>query len=122
MEANRFLSGKGSEYSKVAQNTEIQFQNWLEASRTTEQEFLEDLDAGAFQITLNQEKNKAAIYIHRGMTLIVQPLVWLKETGTLFSHFKVDAGLILMLIASKCSNRQAKEEIKKFVKCNLRVK
>lgn len=122
MEKPKILSGKGNEYSEIAKSTEAQLQNWLDASGLTEQEFLEELSTGDFQLTLNKEKNKAVIYIHQGANLIIQPLVWLKETDILFSHFKVDAGLLLMAVASKCSSQTAKNKIKAFVRGNLRVK
>ena len=117
-----FLMGKGKEFSEVARESESQLQSWLGDSNVTEQEFLEVLNTGVFQLTLNKEKNKATIYIHTGANLIAQPLVWLKENGILYSQFKVDAGILLMLVSSKCSNKQAKEKIKKFVRDNLRVK
>lgn len=117
-----FLMGKGKEFSAVAAESEAQLRNWLNASGITEQELLETLDSGEFQLTLNKEKNKAIIYVHQGTSLITEPLVWLKESGVLLGHFKVDAGLLLMLVASKCENKHAKEKIKKFVKVNLRVK
>lgn len=117
-----FLEGKGREFSQAALETETQFQNWLEASDLTEQDLLEVLNSGDFQLTLNKETNKAVVYVHRGMELLAQPLIWVKESGILLSQFKVDAGLLLLLISSKCSSQSAKTKIKTFVRSNLRVK
>ena len=118
----KMLFGKGKEYSSVAKETETNFQSWLCASGISEPDFLRLVDRFDFNLSFYSDDAIAQLIMYHSLGQIGMPLLWHKESGIDFLSYKVDAGLLLMLISSKCSNKNSQEKIRVFVRDKLRVK
>lgn len=118
----KLLMGNGKEYSEIGREMEQIFASWLCASGISEPDFLRLVDRFDFNLSFYSDDAMARLIMYHSLGQIGMPLLWHKESGIDFLSYKVDAGLLLMLISSKCSNKNSQEKIRVFVRDKLRVK
>lgn len=118
----KITTAHSSEYGKIVNETKNYYTNWLCASGISEEDFLKLVDCEDFSLSFASDAASAAITLFNPAGEIAVPLVWQKENGISFKSYKMDASLLLMLVSSKCSNKESQEKIKDFVRDNLHVK
>lgn len=113
------LQSKGRKYSKVANEIEQNYKNWLDASLRSETYFLNHCNSNKFELLFSFDGSSASISLEDGDWEFVMPLIWEKKSGIDFENFKTDAALLLMYVANKCSNKDSVQKIESFVKSYL---
>lgn len=121
MNKKKIITGKGSEYSKIAKEMDTYYKGWLCASGISEEDFLKLVNCEDFHLSFSADPDMVMIILCNSAGEIAAPLVWQKENGIDLASYKLDASLLLMLVSGKCSNRGSQDKIKDFVKDTLRV-
>lgn len=117
----KVFSGNGKAYSAVSREMEGTFARWLEASGVAETALMEALNGGEFELRKELDADgNISISLYKGEESIVLPLVWFREGDVSWQSFRVDSALLLLLVASKCGNRESKKKIEHFIKTALR--
>ena len=118
----KIVTAHSSEYGKIVNETKSYYTNWLCASGISEEVFLTLVDREDFSLNFSSDATSAMITLFIPAGEIAMPLVWQKENGISFKSYKTDASLLLMMVSSKCSNKESQDKIKDFVRDNLHVK
>ena len=116
----KILVNEGKEYSEISREVEANYSAWLCASEISEADFLERINSSDMYLTYFADKNMALTIFHHATGEIAMPLTWQSQSNIALEEYKTDAALLLMRVASKCSNKESEKKIKEFIRKELR--
>lgn len=114
---NIVLSGKGSEYSAVANEVTDYLDGWISASGLSERELRNSLSHGSFRIEEDTVSgNKSIVLIcNEDQSRIGEPFIWSLDVMPL-SEFRVTVSLILLSLSKRYGSSAVEDAARKYAK------
>ena len=114
------LIGAGKAYSKIANETEEIFNQWMIAIGTTREDFIEILKDDDVELSITNFDNEVQVAFCIDDEIIGIPLIWKKEGAISYEDFKIDTALLFLFIASLSRSETLKRKIHQFLKTDLK--
>lgn len=111
----KILSGEGREWSAAAESVAVTFEEWISASDIEREEFLKRVEGDTFRVEFRSDVDSMEIIFFDENGTIGIPFVWDLSSGIKKEYFLVDAGFLILYIASFCRGEAAKKKLNDFV-------
>lgn len=114
------LFGTGEAYSRVANEVEMNFCQWMFVADMEREKFLEAIQADDMKIVFSETEEGVQIAFSVCSGTIGIPLIWEKDGEVDFETFKMDTALLFLFIAASSGSSLVEDKIRCFIKKHLK--